>query len=662
MQGTHAFIDSSSLNKYNIGSISKYLNLYQNTRNHVNLSRKLQHKFLTTEEILSQYYDIKIGDKQPKLLPRAMIYIKDSSLRQVAHDKNPEYYKQIDTKSLYTDTINKIKVSDVPCPYTINNKMEHCKKKILFEKIINTEDTTLEAMGWGNCHHTIFAAAKRQLRSAPMPSKEMAQDFISFSKQFINKYVGEDLKHFGYSYADWFNHLPKRKQDNMIQIQKALNQIHTTDLTTRELLELFSLHYQAICKVEIQELDGKPRMVCSIPDLIKYVMGPITWHLEELMADKFPGYCGGKNLTEMEDEINQLIDKGFQKVVEGDGSAFDNTQDISLKQVDQYIYELVEHSVYHVPLWLFRMISHLYYKIMDVNVLENRKVRTIMTYQVLGTVFSGDCDTTLANTLRMALYNHYTCYKAGLILEKDYYLFSKGDDFSVLFRTNIPDQLIRDAYNATFLTKYKPTVDKPTDERSEKLGQICKFLEIGGPDSFKFCSLRSWYKDNYQHITLTRNPGKLFTLAQYSRKTKTMSVEQRYNYLLDQAQALVTTYKGIKIFDTMAKIYVEKANQLKRITAQPLKRRIIQGDKRINILNNIPDTSDINIEQFYNIKHRHKITKIQEDYWETMKHIENTTTRLLTDDELEIVNQQMESEFNSHELHALLTVNIQHAS
>jgi hypothetical protein len=658
MQGTHAFIDSSKLTTSNIGSLQQYINWYNKLRGSVKLTNKLKNKFKTTQEILEQDYNIKIGDKDKKL-PRAMIYIKDPALQQVARTKNPEHYKDLDEQKVYIDTINKIEVKDVPCPHTIDEcTMEHNCKKILFEKILNTADTKIEAMGWGNCHHTIFAAAKRQLRSAPMPSKEMAEDYFNFSKHFIDKYIGEHLKHFGYSYADWFNHLPKRKQDNMIKIQNALNQIHTSDLTTRELLELFSMHYQAICKVEIQELDGKPRMVCSIPDLIKYVMGPITWHLEEIMAKNFPGYCGGKNLTEMEDEINELIDKGFDKVVEGDGSAFDNTQDISLKRVDHYIYEQVAHSVYHVPRWIFDMISHLYYKIMDVNVVENKKVRTIMTYHVLGTVFSGDCDTTLANTMRMALYNHYTCYKAGLQLEKDYYLFSKGDDFSVLFRSKIPNEIIQMAYEQTFLHKYKPTPEKPTDERSEKLGQICKFLEIGHPDSFKFCSLRSWYKDNFGHITLTRNPAKLYTLAQYSRKTKTMTVQQRYNYMLDQAQALEVTYKGITVFDNMAKLYRQKAEQIKNYTDKPLKRKIIQGDKRINILQNIPDVDNIQIEKFYEIKHREKQVKIKDDYWETMKYIENQTTRLLTKEEANIVNQQIEAEFNSQELHALLTANI----
>lgn len=657
MSGTHAFITAEQLNNTTLATPQQFVNLYTQFRQHTALTRKLKQKFKTTKEVLKENYNIKPGDTT--LLPRAMIYIKDSGIKQVARDKNPEYYNKENSQLSYIDTIDNIQVKDIPCSmiHASDLNQAHRNRKYLFEKILNTNDPKIEAMGWGNCNHTIFAAAKRQLRSAPMPSKEMATEYVEFSKRFIDKYVGPELKHFGYSYADWFNHLPKRKQDNMIKVQKAINQIHDTDLTTRELLEMFSIHYQAICKVEIQELDGKPRMVCSIPDLIKYVMGPITWHLEEIMADKLPGYCGGKNLTEMEDEINDLIDQGFDKIVEGDGSAFDNTQDISLKGVDRYIYEQVEDAVYHVPRWLFKAISHMYYKIMDINIVENKRVRTIMTYHVLGTVFSGDCDTTLANTLRMALYNHYTCYKAGFQLYKDYYLFSKGDDFSVLFRSKIPNDLIQIAYNNTFLTKYKPTDEQPTDRRSEKLGQICKFLEIGAPNSFKFCSLRSWYKDDVGHITLTRDPKKLFTLAQYSRKTKSMTTEQRYNYLMDQAEALEKSYKGIKIFDTMSTLYREKAAMIKFYAKNTLKRRIIQGESRINILNNLPDTQDIDIERFYYIKHRRKQIKLTDNYWDTMQYYEKTTTRLLSKDELEKVNSQIQSEFNELELQAILAEN-----
>jgi hypothetical protein len=596
----------------------------------------------TIEEIL-----VKKKIKEGELMDRTYIHIFDPDWYRKAQSANPEYYANI-TKHYYNDTIDNINPDDLQCE--CNNNKD--KKKILFEQILGKHDTDLTAMAWGKCRHTIFAAAKRQLKNAPQPDPKMAKDFIEFSKSMIDKYVGPYLADFGYSYSDWYNHLPKKKQQNMDKVRIALGLQQGELPNPEEMLKLLSMHYEGICKVEIQELDGKPRMVCSIPDLIKYVMGPITWHLEEIFAKYFPGYCGGKNLTEMEDEINELIDQGFTKVVEGDGSAFDNTQDITLKEVERYIYNKLTTKVYHVDQQLFKYVSNMKYKTMDIKNSENKHMRTLMTYHVLGTVFSGDCDTTFANTLRMSLYNHYTNHHAGMTLYQHYYLFSKGDDFSVLYRNTIKDENIRKAYDQTFLPKNK----EAHDNRVEKLGQICKFLDIGAPDSFKFCSLRSWYKDHQGHITLTRNPGKLFTLAKYSRKIKCMNPTQRYNYILDQAEALQQSYKGIDIFDEMTRIYTQAAQSINRLHQDKLVRKVSnkQGDSRATIFTEIPEYSNEFTESFYDIKHREKIYKIQDNYWDTMRYIEKRTTRLLTNEELKIVNQQINYEFDPKMLHALL--------
>lgn len=56
----------------------------------------------------------------------------------------------------------------------------------------------------------------------------------------------------------------------------------------------------------------------------------------------------------------------------------------------------------------------------------------------------------------------------------------------------------------------------------------------------------------------------------------------------------------------------------------------------------------------YDIQHRKKQYKIKDNYWDTMKAIEKTTTRLLTPQQLQLVNQQINIEFNPAELQALL--------
>lgn len=599
-------------------------------------------------------------DKYPKIidiiqpfvvddhLPRAVINIKDEDIQSLSQQYNPDYYANPHLpKTPYNQTINNIPISAIPCPCQTG------KQKPLFEKILGTEDPTIDALAWGNCKHTIYSAARRQLKCAPTPNKDEVQEFIQFSTSFIDKYIGDHLTHFKYSFADWLNHLPKKKQIPMKQAYDYINGL-PTELTPMQIKNLLKMRYQGICKIEIQPTDGKTRMVCAIPDLVKLVMGPITWQLEEICAKYFPGYCGGKNLTEMEDEINQHIDQGFTKVVEGDGSAFDNTQDVQLKEIDRYIYRRIADHVYHVPKDLFMAISQSIYKGMDIGYYgEDKKFHTMITYYILGTVFSGDADTTLCNTIRMALYNHYTNYKIGYKIDEHYTLFSKGDDFSVLYRSNIPDLNIQQAYDITFLPK--PPDETQKDLRQHGLGQICKFLDIGDPSTFKFCSLRSWYKDN-QHIILTRDPAKLFTLAKYSRKSKCMNNTQLAQYLIEQAIALETSYKGIIIFDTMARIYRQRAASLRPDKAKQIITRT--GDSREHYENDLlgilPQKT---IENIFDVGHREHQYKIYDDYWESIKQYERVRTRLNTQEELDVINAQIYSEFDYTELEALLPVN-----
>jgi hypothetical protein len=128
----------------------------------------------------------------------------------------------------------------------------------------------------------------------------------------------------------------------------------------------------------------------------------------------------------MTDMVNEYRKLGFTQVYEGDGSAFDNTQDVSLKQLDRNIYQMIESSIYHVPKKEFHKISQALYKTMDIEYIEKGKKKPLMSYKILGTVFSGDCDTTLMNTTRMAMYNRYVNDKAGLVFGKDYVCFSKA--------------------------------------------------------------------------------------------------------------------------------------------------------------------------------------------------------------------------------------------
>jgi hypothetical protein len=518
-----------------------------------------------------------------------------------------------------------------------------CQDKPRYMQLFQSTVADRDSIVYNPCKRTLFAAAKRQVKSAPVPDLAVVRDFVGFAKQSIERLIGDDLRDFGYSFNQWYNHLTYAKQRRMDAIHEF---IHGCDplkdhYVSVERTDPKMFHYEAICKIEIQGTDGKPRMVCSIPDLIKYVMGPICWKLEELFAQKIPTYCGGQNLGQMQSKINHLIDEGFCVIAEGDGSAFDNTQDVLLKEVDRHIYSLIADRVHHVPKDLFLYVANAYYKIMDVVQVEGKKRKVLMTYAVLGTVFSGDCDTTLMNTLRMGLYNWYTNERAGLVLGRDYVAFSKGDDFTVMYKRSVDFDKVRQYYNKYWLGKPKPSgpAYDGCDERIYGLGQILKFIEFGPPHTIKFCSLRAWYTNPHsQHIYLTRDPGKFTTLSKYSRKALHMSDRALADYLIDQAVSLETACKNIHYFADFAQAYRKIAAYYAggHATGRGGKER----DRRRTLDLEVSDPLN-----GYNYSHRVDDQKIVGSYWDTMKQIwlQNDTT--LSSSEWNFVNNQIDSEF-----------------
>lgn len=547
-----------------------------------------------------------------------------------------------------------VKVRDLQC---------ECPNKALYEKILdlNTPSKS-EVMAYNSCKHTIFAAAKRQMKAAPTPDPKVADEFLAYAKAKINKEVGEQLKHFGYSYQQWYHHLERPKQIDMDRVAIYLKG-DRTKLSPEEIKMIEAKNYEGICKVELQAVNGKPRMVCSIPKLTKYVMGPVCWKLEEIFSKHFKGYCGGKNLKQMSHSINELIDQGFTKVVEGDGSAFDNTQDITLKRVDHYIYESIEHAIHHCDKTLFHEITHQPYKTMDVNYIDakSKKKKTLLTYSILGSVFSGDADTTLCNTTRMALYNRFVNDKAGLVYGRDYVCFSKGDDFTVLYKPYITNEMIHAIYYKYFL-KASPSPDI-ADTRVYGLGQVLKMLDIGGPETIKFCSLRAWYIDD-SHIILTRDPAKFYDLAKYSRKIKTLTPIKRAAYLRMLAIALRADYSKIHIFEAMASAYDYMAERIEKIhkidtKSKAYKNKIraaqqyfVKAERLTTSPHNENETPTYQL--LYDVAYREENIKIIGGYWETMKKIERTAFYHLTTEQYILINQQIEAEFSTEELKSMM--------
>lgn len=580
--------------------------------------------------------------------PKLMMQVFDPELRDIIGCKDGHWHLVDDFPAFNTIDFRKIEC-------TCHHKGVH-QRECDFESLFDYMPLQQEAILYRQCKRTILAAAKRQIKSAPTPDQRIVDSFLAFAKAKIRETMGDELTHFGYSFNQWFNHLNLAKQRRMSLVHEYLYGTPIPGFPKHQLTEYYSgldsvpdkmFRYTGICKIEIQAPDGKPRMVCSIPDLIKYVMGPICWRLEEIAADKLPVYCGGMNLSEMEDKINHYIDQGFDLVAQGDGSAFDNTQDVSLKALDRWIYQQVYHAVHHVPLELFAFVSQMAYKVMDIQLRDqiSKHVKTLMRYAVCGTVFSGDCDTTLMNTIRMGMYNWYTNHTMGLKLGTHFVCWSKGDDFTVIYNRRLVDeQLIRQGYYRLWLTKPKkdaPGCSELYDSRTYGLGQILKMLDFGGPDSFAFCSLNAWYTDiGTGHIMLTRNVGKLFNLSNYSRKVKAMTNLAASQYLVDQAEALEASYGGIHIFDEAANCLLKRADMFRRVAC--LKKYGKRGtfDARITLA-----LEPHLMQSIYHVTYRGKYRNMLHNasYWESVKAYEMVRQNNLSKEALALVNRQIDS-------------------
>lgn len=608
-------------------------------------------------------YKAKIG------FPKLLLHINDKKLRKISEETNPQHYEFINNNSKithklkqYMDTINNIKVHDIE---------DEQPDKVGFIKTLGSKiiDESKTVMMYGKNKQTLFAAAKRQMKTAPNPKAKIAKSFVNYAISRIEAEIGSYLDNFSYDITQWYNHLSAAKQKQMDPIMMYYSNPDLFYLTysEEERDRILTTHYEAIVKAELQPEDGKPRMVCSIPQRIKYAMGPVCWQLEEICAKHLNGYCGGMNLTEMADKINSYAAQGFTKVVEGDGSAFDNSQDISLKAVDRYIYNRILSKIYHIPEDEFETIANLHYKTMDVKYHISGKPHTYMTYKVLGTVFSGDSDTTLANTIRMAMYNIYVNEMEGLKYGEDFIVFSKGDDFSVLYKQRISDELIRAIYAKYFLEKPEGDL-KIYDNRQYGIGQICKFLEIGDLSSFKFCSLRSWYiNDTYEQITLTRDPKKLFGISQYSIKPKQYSKYKLMQYHIQQAIAYQASYKNIEVFDIMARAHIEEAQHIYnlfhddkdfRIKCDKTFQKLIKAKRRKTEIDfGFGEYYNMRLKELMEIKGREEMEDlIYTQYWDNMQSKYNVRTEINTKQEYEFINQQINAEFDTEELKSLVGV------
>lgn len=451
--------------------------------------------------------------------------------------------------ALFLDVVHKLtlyrmKISDVPC--NCKGEAEHALKQIL-----PTASNTGEVICYNSCNRTLFAAFKRQLQRVFPPDPHELTKFEQFVTEYFNKYVRPVLDNFDYSYTDWYNHLPAHKQAAMDAVKLQIAKTGYPD----------KVEYGLFCKREKQAAGGKNRAIANIEPIIKYIMGPVCWSLEHYADLYFPGYCGSKNWDQLEDMFSVLYKRGFDHVLQGDGSAFDTSQAAECKIIDRLIYNYLadNNKIHHVPSDVFKKLATVSERHLNAKYHQEKRLNQFAKASIYGTVFSGASDTTLMNTLRMALYNMYTLERVGMVYDVDYRHLAKGDDFMVFTKhKDWRGRSFSDIYYDIWATKPKNSL--MTNFTEKGIGQILKFLIVGDYTTIDFCSTMCVQDgDNFK---LFRKPDRLNPLGHFSRSALKMTPGQYKQYLLDLAYSLEVIAGGYPLYQEYIEAYRYQASLL----------------------------------------------------------------------------------------------------
>lgn len=460
-------------------------------------------------------------------------------------------------------TLATTRIEEIPC--TCRGEEQDA-----LHQLLPTGANTPEVICYNSCDRTLFAAFKRQMMRVYEPDPIVAAEFQEYTQRYFDQYVEPVLRTFDYSYSQWFNRLPRNKQDAMVQAQ--------ADITENGYPEL--CEYGLFCKREKQEAGGKNRAIANIEPQIKYIMGPVCWALEDLADRYFPGYCGKKSWDDLENLFEQYYAEGYHYVLQGDGSAFDTCQHYELKLIDRLIYQYLARNqkIWHVNPDDFERLACSEYRELNAKTFGKFGARTLGSATIRGTVFSGASDTTLMNTLRMALYNLFTLESLGLKYGQDFKLLAKGDDFIIFSR--VP-KLNGYDFESLYLRTWRPKPKHRTanfDDNKGTLGMILKFLNVGDYDTIDFCSVTCIPYADHTKFKLARKPNRMVPLAHYARATLKFEKQPGLikQYLLDQAMALDISHGSMPFYSDYAAAYRHAAAQIK---AEP--KRSASGKPRI---------------------------------------------------------------------------------
>jgi hypothetical protein len=572
--------------------------------------------YQTIENLVKYSIRIKIIKPTTKILPAYKLvlnyYRKQYKLDNFLYT-NP--YNKLSTRYVISNilrihTLQNTKIIEIPC---------NCRQQKLACIIDCPRSMQQGAIIYNSCARTVFAAFKRQCKLVPRPDPAVLSRYYKFCDLLFDKILKPYLDQFDYSLNQWLAKEPYKKQNDIIRMKDHI--IHVMHKNTLRVV------HTLFCKIEKQEIKGKNRAISGIDTIVKYIMGPVCWRLEHIFS-KTKIYCGDKNADDYSHIYTQQ--QNYNKIcLEGDGSGFDQTQNIQCKYIDRKIYQYIcsKNHIYHCNNELFLNVACSAIKTLNAPTYTRGHKVTMMSADLIGSVFSGSSDTTLMNTIRMATYNLFALYEAGIIDDNtitEYLGLHKGDDFVEFIPRNIDQKHLTDVYHRIWLKK----TEVGNGDKVHGLGQIIKILEFKEPMLSCFCSgILLPGKGNVLYYA--RDPKRMCRFGFYSRKAVTMNPSFLKQYLIDLAVAIEAAgLKDVPIYNAFYTAYKYEASL---IIAPPIRQP--EGIAKYIIKPNMQEGSfiglQLGIKQWCEDKNTDLILKYRTDRDYLYSRIKNDRTEIV---------------------------------
>jgi hypothetical protein len=404
------------------------------------------------------------------------------------------------------------------------------KKKMY--KIADYEDVEKPVL-YHSCWANNISAIARMCYQMPRHDGLMLRDFDHWFDRIFKNEIQETITDIVIDEVAWYNHLNAKKQKEVECYFEDTTENPKTVISVNDIPAM--TQYTNFVKSE-KQFGNKPktRCICSPIAAYKYIAGPATYALEQIFKKNFKGYKVPLTWGEQEAEIDSFAERGLNATIQLDGKGFDLTQRKPIKDiVDKKIYELVSQSVTHTTPEIFMKTILPDKRTIIPSVLIDKKIHKFGRITLPGKTFSGSCDTTLMNTIRMAC---YTRFAVDLVKVEDYEVWVKGDDTVIFARESDVENIVK-GINKVFVTE-KEWLDKPNIIKG--LGQISKFIKTGGLIDFDFCSTMCINtKEGYK---ILRKMDNVLNREHYSVQIGQMDPRAYHNDLNISAKAWLGKY------------------------------------------------------------------------------------------------------------------------